>query len=163
MRHSAKQLLKHDWIVENTREYLKKIEVGTITEMLKNLRKFSLANEIQQSISTVMIRLMITDQDLEILQNAFEVLDTDNEGSIKIGHLSNADRLLDQTALEKEKIEQIKKVWSEAMSGIKFAKDEKMDFFEFVTAVVDHSRVFREEGIKKAFHLLATENSNAIN
>ena len=49
------------------------------------------------------------------------------------------------------------------MSGIKFSKDEKVDFFEFVTAVVDHSRVFREESIKKAFHLLATENTNTIN
>jgi hypothetical protein len=46
IRHSAKQLLKHDWIVENTREYLKKIEVNMVTKMLKNLCKFSKANEI---------------------------------------------------------------------------------------------------------------------
>jgi len=42
-----------------------------------------------------MIRLMITDNDLEILQSAFEVLDTENEGAIKIDHFYNTDKLLD--------------------------------------------------------------------
>ena len=43
-----------------------------------------------------------------------------------------------------------------------FPRDEKIDFFEFVTAVVDHSKVFKNEHIKKAFHLLDTDNSGTI-
>ena len=62
--------------------------------MLKNLCKFSKANEIQKSIGTVMIRLMITEKDLEVLQSAFEVLDTDHEGAIRIDTFFNADKLL---------------------------------------------------------------------
>ena len=44
-----------------------------------------------------------------------------------------------------------------------FPREEKMDFFEFVTAVVDHSKVFKDEYIKKAFHLLDTESAGTIN
>lgn len=69
------------------------IENDKIKYMLQNFVKFTTqSNYYQRSISEMMVRRLISDEDIEDLQNAFLIIDADHDGYMGLEDVKKADK-----------------------------------------------------------------------
>lgn len=148
-RHSARQMLQHPWLLKNCRPRVKSVNTKKLKQILQNLENFSQQNDLQKSISSIMVRLLTKDSDLKNLRSAFQWLDKDNNGQISTENIQEimGEDGEDFFGLSADK-------WMQALTFIDEDYQGNIDFHEFFVAAVDHKKVFSKVNIEKAFKII---------
>lgn len=139
--------LKHSGSMEVTDEHR--------NNLCTNLKKFSRGDKFQQGIITFIIANIEMDDEMKTLSRLFRDLDTNGNGRLTSDELMDGLHKVfgvDQTTVDGKVV----------MESMDVDKDGKIDYTEFLAAVVNHEKLLNEDTLKAVFKVLDMDNSHEI-
>lgn len=141
-RIAANEALKHPWFSK----YIEvKEAVEVTTRALINMRTFKAEQKMQQAAITFIVRSLASHEEFYELEVAFKNLDTNMDGRLSFEELTNGYRKY-VPGVKDEEINRIVEIVDADGSG-------EIDYWEFVVATIDKSKLLTEEKMKAAFTL----------
>lgn len=141
-RYSAEKLLNHPWLITQFEE--NPLDQETQTSMMENLMKFSKKTKFQKTIISILMGLKADKSDLKVLKQQFYMIDTNNDGTLSVDEFKAASKKLPGFSLGGNKWEQI--IQESDLDG-----NGTIDFQEFYTAAINHSKMVTKDNLLVAF------------
>ncbi len=139
-RPSARDSLQHKWF-ENAPDEV--INADLMKESLGNLLSFNAVQKMQQATMSMMVQNLIAKEEINKLQQVFQVLDKNKDGKLQYEELlAGCEEHYGEFA--KEEVDRIFRLVDVDNSG-------EIDFSEFVTATVNRKDLLQEQKLKHAF------------
>jgi len=172
LRPSMAEMLQHKWLQPDwvlvkhcTTGNGQRCECSDCTGVLEiqkelrtNLQNFSRGDKFQQGIITFILSHMEMTDETKVLSKLFRKLDKDGNGKL------SQDELL-------EGLETINGIFGveyqtsdaqQVMAAMDMDQDNRVEWTEFLAAMVDHSKLLSEGSLIKLFETMDEDNSNEI-
>jgi len=152
VRPTMEGLLQVEWL-KNSSGYVATEEHKI--NLSANLQKFSRGDKFQQGIITFIIANTEMDDEMKALSRLFRHLDKNGNGRLQADELMTGLHEVfgvDQTVIDGELV----------MQSMDVDKDGKIDYTEFLAAVVNHEKLLNEDTLKAVFQVLDIDNSHEI-
>ena len=146
-RMTASQALEHEWI---TKFYIKKSSNILNNNSVDILLNFANKNALQKEIYYFIAKIS-SEQEINKLKNIFNELDEDNSGIISINELEKGFKEINIEITKEE----LKQIWE----GLDFHKDGKINYSEFLAAMISSYNFQKEEKIWSVFNMFKEENT----
>jgi len=152
VRPTMEGLLQLEWL-KNSSGYVATDEHKN--NLSANLAKFSRGDKFQQGIITFIIANTEMDDEMKALSRLFRHLDKNGNGRLQSDELMTGLHEVfgvDQAMIDGEQV----------MKSMDVDKDGKIDYTEFLAAVVNHEKLLNEDTLKAVFQVLDIDNSHEI-
>jgi len=152
-RITAENALKHEWFKVKLTE--KKIDTQAACKTLARLKSFRITKKIQSAIWTFMEHYVATKEDKETLLEIFKALDTNDDGQLSKEELKEG---FNKFFVNQSKTISIEKIFKNLDKN----HNEKIDYTEFVTAVLDKNLLISQDNLRVTFNLLDADGNGKI-
>jgi len=172
LRPSMAEMLQHKWLkpdVEKTKCSGKsRCRCGDCKSLKpvhkERVRRFSVGDKLQQGIITFIMTNSEMNEEIEDLGNLFRDLDSNGDGKLTEQELQEG---LQQQQLQSNCMLGINggSHLTEALEVLKLMDldaDSRVDWTEFLSAMVDHTKLLSEEKLTQLFEMIDEDNSNEI-
>merc|ERR1712195_180488 len=172
LRPSMAEMLQHKWLkpdVEKTKCSGKsRCRCGDCKSLKpvhkERVRRFSVGDKLQQGIITFVMTNSEMNEEIEDLGNLFRDLDSNGDGKLTEQELQEG---LQQQQLHSNCMLGINggSHLTEALEVLKLMDldaDSRVDWTEFLSAMVDHTKLLSEEKLTQLFEMIDEDNSNEI-
>jgi len=152
VRPSMEGLMQVEWL-----DNVKPLEVtdGHKENLVKNLQTFARGDKFQQGIVTFIIANTEMDEEMKALSKLFRSVDRNGNGKLTQDELLGGLQTvfgMDQTVGE----------GSEVMKAMDVDKDNRIDYTEFLAAVMNHEKLLNEGTLKSVFKVLDIDSSGEV-
>jgi len=146
-RPSAKSLLDHTWLQNNT----ERPKVSLSTDHFKKMQQF-VGNSKVKKVALTYIAQQLDEKSIENLRQAFQNLDVNRDGTLTIKEIT--DGIQDGAKLSAEQLERLKKLDTDGSGSI--------DYTEFIAATINTKKYMKKEVMWSAFRLFDKDNDGHI-
>lgn len=148
-RPTIEELIVDDWFKE-----ARKIDSELNTNIMSNLKNFSIKNKMQHAIYYFLVNHLASKEEMNELLSTFKALDTNNDGVVSRDELLEGFKKINNALTEADINSMMKKIDNNNSDAI--------DYTEFVAAAIDKKNLLSEEKIKACFNMLDKDKSNKI-
>jgi calcium-dependent protein kinase len=150
LRPSAKQLLKHPWILNHREGKSENIELA-----LHNLKEFNSKSKLREAVHVYIASQISSNQDLKYFRKCFQEIDKDGDGKI------TKEELFDVYSKQMSK-EEAEKVSQEIIQKLDKDEDGNIDYTEFLASCIERQRQTSLEDLEIAFNMFDIDRSGTI-
>ena len=152
-RYSAEEILKHPWLIRNAPNIK-----GAINKIsIKHLERYKNNNNFKKFVLTYMAT-RLKEKEIKDLKTMFLEMDTNKDGTISIEEIKNCLIKLNQhnkLYLDNKEINAIFK-------SIDINNSKRIEYTEFISAMLDESSYCKEERLIEIFRMLDKDGSGKI-
>ena len=158
-RFNSIQALKHDFFkLHKTREKLFNISKERFSYIISKLKNFKYQNKFQEVVLTFLIHNNLHMKDVKDITIAFCTIDEDYNGAITEKELSKAIKV----AFPNYTKEEVEKEVETIFENIDSNKNGKIEYAEFLRAVITKDKLLSDEYLCYAFNLIDKEDHGYI-
>ena len=152
-RYSAEEVLKHPWLVEmspNSKGAISKISI-------KHLQKYKNSSNLKKFILTYMAS-RLKEKEIKDLKSMFLEIDANKDGTISMDEFKKC--LIEANV--QSKIDISEKEIEDIFKSIDTNNSKRIEYTEFISAMLDESFYCQEEKLMEIFRMLDKDNSGKI-
>ena len=153
-RFSAKQALKHNWIIKNKRT--KALDKKKLKEIVVNIRNYSAHLKIQQATLAYIVHNLTSKEDCDYLREIFIIFDENGEGRLTSEQLIKGLNNVLTPEESKKEVDRLMEIIDVDGNGF-------IEYEEFLRAGLSKSKIITQENLETSFKLYDINGRGKIN
>lgn len=153
-RISAEETLRHPFL-QNVKARINKEAEKKLSIVINNLRNFNVKEKFQQATLAYIVHFLISNSEIEDLQNVFRSLDKNGVGRLSHNDIIEGYEKIFGTNYSNEEIKKIIEGLDQDMNGY-------IEYEEFLRAALNKKNLISEQNLRRAFDRFDLNNDGKL-